>query len=346
MNLTGLRAFHMVASAGSFTRAAAASGLSQPTLSTQVKLLEAQHEAALFDRKGRGVALTPLGQRLLDITSRLFSAEADARALLEGVRTLKRGHLRIAADSPTHVMAPLAALRKKFSGLTFSLSIDNSSAVLEQVLDYRADLAITARAVSDPRLHSVTLRQDRLVLFVPASDPLAQAKAVPLWVLAGRDLVIRERGSVTREVFEAQLAQAQVRPGLLTEVQGREAVREAVLAGFGIGIVFASEFIPDPAFATLDVDDADLRVAEYLVCLERRRHVPMIRQFFALVNEMGKDRPPPKSLAPVALPPEVPPSRPKRATSRRKTGESMKSDGATAADDGSLSQGPRVRAIR
>jgi aminoethylphosphonate catabolism LysR family transcriptional regulator len=282
MNVTGLRAFHAVAEAGSFTRAAAATGLSQPTLSSQVKLLEAAHEASLFDRKGRGVVLTPLGQRLFDITARLFAAEEEARALLDGARTLRRGHLRVAADSATHVMPLLSALKRRHAGLTFSLAIGNSTGVLQQLIEYGADIGVTARATSDPRLHARLLRRDRLVLFVPAAHELADRRALPLAALAGVDLVVRETGSVTREVFEARLAEAGIRPGNLVEVQGREAVREAVAAGFGIGIVFDSEFPPDPAFITLQITDADLDVAEYVVCLEARRRLPLVRGFLDL----------------------------------------------------------------
>jgi aminoethylphosphonate catabolism LysR family transcriptional regulator len=287
MNHTALRAFHAVATHLSFTRASRATGLAQPALSAQVKRLESGHEAALFDRHGRGgVSLTPLGQRLLDVTTRLFAAEEEARALLEGMRTLRRGHLRIAADSATHVMAALAEMRAEHPGLTFSLTSDNSSAVLEQVLDHRADIAISARATSDPRLHSVVMKRDRLVLFMPGNHVLAAQQAVNLALLEQQDLVIRERGSITREVFEVELARAGITPGRLMEVQGREAVREAVAAGFGIGIVFESELPRDAGFKALAVADADLAVAEYAVCLMRRARLPLIRRFFAVIQEL------------------------------------------------------------
>ena len=285
MNISGLRAFHAVALQGSFTRAAAATGLSQPTLSSHVRLLEATHDAGLFNRKGRGVSLTPLGQRLFDLTSRLFAAEEEVRGLLEGARTLRRGHLRVAADSATHVMPLLAALRERHSGLTFSLMVDNSTNVIKSLLDYDADVGVTARNSSDPRLFSALLRKDRLVLFVPVGHALGREGMIPISALAGQDLVIREAGSVTREVFEARLAEAGIRPGVLVEVQGREAVREAVAAGFGIGIVFDSEFAPDPAFRTISLASVDMLVAEYVVCLEARRRLPMVRSFLELVRQ-------------------------------------------------------------
>ena len=279
MSLTGIRAFHLVAQAGGFTKAARAGHVSQPTVSAQVRALEEAHGVRLFDRRGRTVALTPLGQNLLAITTRLFAAEEEADALLAGARTLATGHLRVAADSASHVMPLLAELKRRHGGLTFSLRIGNSNDVVTEVLDYVADVGITAKQTSDPRIHSTRLRADRLVVFVPVSHPWARRRAVPLRELAGQDLVMRERGSITREVFETRLAEAGVRPGALIEVQTREAVREAVAAGFGIGVIFDSEFGEDRACCKLAVSGADLSVAEYVICLEERRRLPLVRGF-------------------------------------------------------------------
>jgi aminoethylphosphonate catabolism LysR family transcriptional regulator len=283
MSQTALRAFHLVAQAGGFTKAARVGGVSQPTLSAQVRGLEEAHGIRLFDRRGRTVALTPLGQNLHAVTTRLFAAEEDAKALLAGARTLARGHLRVAADSATHVMPLLAKLKQRHPGLTFSLAVGNSSDVLQQVLDHTADVAVAAKQVSDPRVHTLLLRTDRLVVFVPRSHPWASRRSVPLDAFSGQDLVIRERGSITREVFESRLAEAAIKPGALVEVQTREAVREAVAAGFGIGIIFDSEFGQDLASAKLTVKNADLNVAEYVVCLEERRRIPLVRALLELV---------------------------------------------------------------
>jgi aminoethylphosphonate catabolism LysR family transcriptional regulator len=279
ISATGLSAFHAVAQAGSFTRAARARNVSQPTLSAQVRNLEEAYGVRLFDRVGRSVKLTPLGQSLFVVTARMFAAEEEAEALLAGVRTLSRGHLRIAADSATHVMPALGRIREKHPGLTFSLTIGNSSDVLERLLDYEADVAVTAKQTSDPRILSVRLRTDRLVGFLRSDHPFAKRTSAPIEAFADQDVVLRERGSVTREVFETKLAEAGVKPGHLLEVQTREAVREAVLTGFGVGVIFESEFRESEDLKRLEITGADLSVAEYAVCLEERRRIPLVRSF-------------------------------------------------------------------
>lgn len=278
MTPSQLRAFHLVAESGSFSAAARQSGLSQPNLSGQVTALEKAYGVRLFDRRGRSVRPTETGRQLHGVTTRLFAVQDEAQALLEGEQTLTRGHLRIAADSAHHVVPIMAALRKRAS-LTFALAIDNSAIVLERLLRHEADVAVMAKSVSDPRLHALRLRTDRLVLFVPARHPLARRRSVPLATLRDQELVLRERGSITREVLEQAMAAADIRPSAIVEVQTREGVREAVAAGFGIGAVFASELGDDRRFRPVAVADADLDVAEYAVCLQERRRVALVRAF-------------------------------------------------------------------
>ena len=279
MTPTQLRAFHLVAESGSFSAAARASGLSQPNLSSQVTALEQAYGVRLFDRRSRSVAPTETGRQLHGITSRLFAVQDEARALLAGEQALTRGHLRIAADSAHHVVPIMAALRDRAEGLTFALSIDNSAVVLDRLLNHAADVAVMAKSLSDPRLHAVRLRTDRVVLFVPSRHALAKARGARLSALAGQSLVLRERGSITREVIEQAMAAADIRPDAIVEVQTREGVREAVAAGFGIGAVFASELGEDRRFRPVLVTDTDLNVAEYAVCLQERRRVALVRAF-------------------------------------------------------------------
>ena len=279
MTPSQLHAFHLVAEAGSFSAAGRASGISQPNLSGQVAALERAYGVRLFERRGRSVTLTETGRQLQGITTRLFALRDEAQALLAGEQAATRGHLRIAADSAHHVVPIMAALKKRADGLTFSLSIDNSAVVLQRLLRHEADVAVMAKSVSDPRLHALRLRTDRLVLFVPGDHPFAKRGRMPLVALAAQDLVLRERGSITREVLEEAMAAADIKPLSIVEVQTREGVREAVAAGFGVGAVFASELGEDRRFRRIVVTDRDLSVAEYAVCLQERRRVALVRAF-------------------------------------------------------------------
>ena len=279
MNPAQLKAFHLVARERGFTRAAAAAQISQPTLSSHVSALEQTYAVRLLERRARGISLTALGRDLFDVTTRLFEVEDEARALLSGTKALRRGHLSVAADNAYHAVPILADLRRDHPGLTFRLSIGNSAAVLRQVLDGEADVAVTAKTGPDARIHAIEIRRDRLILFAPRRHRLVARGRLRIAELEDQPMVLRETGSFTREVFERALAHAGVRLGPIMEVQTREGVRETVAAGFGLGAVFESEFMPERRFAAARIVDADLAVAEYAVCLDARRGTALVAAF-------------------------------------------------------------------
>jgi DNA-binding transcriptional LysR family regulator len=277
MNQAHLRAFWLVAKAGGFSRAAHAARVSQPTLSAQVRALETRYGTPLFVRQGRAIRLTPAGRRLLDVAERYFALADEAEAAIAGTSNPSRVFLTVAADGPAPALAVLKAMRAERPDLGFAVSVGNSEEVAKRLLGYEADVGILAKAIADPRLAIEPLKRDRLIAFGPAG---MKRKRLRLAEAAAGPVILRERGSVTRERFETALAAAGLTLGPAVEVATREGVAEAVAAGFGLGLVFESEFGPDPRFARFDFADAELDVREYLACLAERRRQPAIDAFF------------------------------------------------------------------
>lgn len=290
MNVTHLLAFHRVAASGGYSRAARIHGVSQPTLSAQVRALEARAGVALFERVGRAVRLTPAGEALLGATARMVDAIDEAAATLSMHRQPARGRLRVSADSAVHVIPILAQLKRLAPGLTFSIRISNTREVMAQVAGDDADVGVMARAPTDRRLHGEKIRVDQLVLLVAASDALARRRAVRLGQLASRDFVMRERGSETRDAAERSLKAAGVKIGQIIEVATREAVVEAVAAEFGVGVVFGAEAGADPRVRRLRLLDAPVELAEYAVCAADKRGAGMIGRFMDAATRLSQER--------------------------------------------------------
>jgi aminoethylphosphonate catabolism LysR family transcriptional regulator len=288
MNHAQLRAFHAVASEGSFTRAAATLHVTQPTLSGQVKGLEARYGVRLFDRRGRRIAPTELGRELLDLTRRLFSLEAEAEHLLSAARGLTRGTLKVGADAPYHVTAALAAFTARYPGIKMFLTVGNSAELAQALLDHRLDVAVLADPAGDPRYFAKPLRHDRLVAFVPRSDPLARRRRLELSDIADKRLVLREQGSTTRRIFETAVARRGLALSEVLDMNSREAVREAVAAGLGIGVVSESEFGSDPRLTAIALAGEDLAMTEYAVCLAERRDLRLVKSFLDLLEPQGR----------------------------------------------------------
>ena len=285
MNYAHLRAFHAVATEGGFTRAAVSLGVTQPTLSAQVKALEDSYGVALFDRRGRGIVATTLARQLLEITRRLFLLEEEAQELLARARDLTTGHLRVSADGPYHVVPFLATFAQRYPAVHISLAIGNSQEVLDALLHYQADVAVVADLEPDARLETILCAENRLVVFVPRQHPWARRRAIRLADLEGQPMVLRELGSMTRRLFERATTKAKVNPRVVMEIESREAVREAVAAGLGIGVVSEPEFGNDERLVSVPVADGDLVLREYVVCLRERRNLRVVAAFLDLVRK-------------------------------------------------------------
>jgi aminoethylphosphonate catabolism LysR family transcriptional regulator len=285
MNYAHLRAFHAVATEGGFTRAAVSLGVTQPTLSAQVKALEDSYGVALFDRRGRGIVATTLARQLLEITRRLFLLEEEAQELLARARDLTTGHLRVSADGPYHVVPFLATFAQRYPAVHISLAIGNSQEVLDALLHYQADVAVVADLEPDARLETILCAENRLVVFVPRQHPWARRRAIRLADLEGQPMVLRELGSMTRRLFERATTKAKVNPRVVMEIESREAVREAVAAGLGIGVVSEPEFGNDERLVSVPVADGHLVLREYVVCLRERRNLRVVAAFLDLVRK-------------------------------------------------------------
>ncbi|MBC3208706.1 MULTISPECIES: LysR family transcriptional regulator [unclassified Pseudomonas] len=280
-----LKAFHAVAVHGSFTRAAERLYLTQPAISDQVRKLEERFGVLLFHRNKRSVRLTDLGERLLAITQRLFVIEAEAQELLQESQALQTGSLILAVDAPVHVLPQIARFCERYPGISVKIETGNTDESLFRLFNYQADLALLGRDVSDERLLCVALRNDPMVAFVSRNHPWADRASICLADLDDTPLVLREHGSVTRQTLEEEMARAgfRIRPAI--QVEGREAAREAVVVGIGVGVVSAAEFGADSRVCALPITDCTRRLTETLVCLREQSSRRVVATFLDMVRE-------------------------------------------------------------
>jgi aminoethylphosphonate catabolism LysR family transcriptional regulator len=280
-----LKAFHLVATAGGYSQAAREMAVSQPTLSSHVRQLEASSGVSLFERTPRGVMLTADGEALYDITKRLFANLGEAEDFLRAQRS-GSGVLRVSADGANLSLPILAKLRERRPDLTFKLVVQNSDRVVDNILQQQADVGISAKAPQYEHLYVRPLVRLRIGVFVLKSHPWARRRDIAMSDLMGCAVVLREQGSRTRAVFEENLARHRIRLGQVLEVSDRDGVREAVANGFGVGAVVDMEFGFDSRLHYLPIRDATVMAEENVICLDERRRQPMIADFIACALEV------------------------------------------------------------
>lgn len=240
MNLEQLRTFREVAELGGFSRAASARFLAQSTVSMQIAGLEKELGVRLFERLGWRVVPTEAGRDLMGYATRILSAVEEARRAMEEHRGLMAGRLLVGAS---HTVGNYVVPRVfgKFNalhpGVRLVLEIAPTPRVAERVADGSLDLGLVEAPVSSPHLLVRPFLADELVLIVPRSHPWAGREDVQPRDLAGERFIAREPSSVSRHIVEARLRALGVELSPALELGTPEAVREAVSAGLGVGIV-------------------------------------------------------------------------------------------------------------
>lgn len=284
MSTARIRAFLAVARHGSFSAGARALGLSQPTLTTQVQQLERQYNVELFHRKGRRIELSDVGQQLLPIAQRMALLELEANNLLHDSGRLDSGQLKLGAVGPFHVIEMVDHYRQRYPRIDVSIRVGNSAQVLADLEQYATDIAVLAGRHDDPSLCAVHYARHAIILFANDSHPFAGRNSVRLEELEDQPMLQRETGSTTRLAMERVLREAGVTPRNAMEIGSREALREAVVRGIGIGAVSEAEFIPDPRLRAIRIEGDPVHTETYLYCLAERRNSRLISSFFEIAQ--------------------------------------------------------------
>lgn len=246
LELRVLTSFLVLADELNFTRAARRLNMTQPPLSLQIKQLEAQVGAQLFERTKRSVRLTPAGQVLRAEAGKLLDIEHRARQMVgQAGRGEDVGHLGIGLTAISAVELVPNMLRR-FSadrpGVLYSLRETSSESMIQSLLNNELDVAILRPPVTDPRLQARRLMSEPYVLAVPEHHPLAARPKVQARDLHGESLAVLERrfGQYAHDQMMTWLAEHNVVPARLHDGARHHAVMSIVAAGIAVALVPAS----------------------------------------------------------------------------------------------------------
>lgn len=291
MRYVQLRAFHHVAVCGGFSRAAEALFLTQPAISDQVRKLEEEYDVLLFNRHKKQVTLTQQGHQLLEITHRMFDTEQQAHDLLSESRALRSGTLRIVADAAHHLLHILGRFREKHPGIRITVRAGNTETVISSLFAYEADIGVLGEVPAGREFEILKLNSTPIIAFVAGSHPLAGRRSMTLEELAQHPLILRERGSKTRHKLEAMAGGLGVALRPTIEAEGREAVREIVASGAGIGFVSAAEFGQHGRLAPIRIDAPEMTMDEALICLRERSGGKLVHAFWQIAESFAAGSP-------------------------------------------------------
>ncbi|MBP1903987.1 DNA-binding transcriptional LysR family regulator [Paenibacillus turicensis] len=220
-----------------FTKAAEFLGISQPTLSQQIRLLEAEVGMPLFDRIGKKVIATEAGRLLYEYGLKMLQAEMDAKKAIKELLSEQRGTVRLGV-LPSDLDFQLVPLFVEFKTLYPETKLQAFSTIFirEEVLAHKVDLGIGLRGPVDKRLAQIPLGSEPYNLFVDSANELAGRDEVTLEELTGHALVMYPKGYLGRDLVDDVCHKHGFELSTVMEVGSASSLLQLVSAGIGATI--------------------------------------------------------------------------------------------------------------
>jgi DNA-binding transcriptional LysR family regulator len=239
MDLDQLHTFLEIVRLKSFSKAAQSCFRTQPAVSAQVRQLETELNAPLFERLGTKIALTPAGHIFAEYAEQILELRKRAQNTINELERVPRGELLIAANEATCIyVLPLvfSEYKKQFPNVQILVDRSYGARVVEAVLDNQADFGITQLPVVEKRLQVVKIHSDEIKALVPANHPLAQNRQIHPADLLGFPLLMPKTGT-TRRRLSVWLEAVEDDINISMELDSTEMIKRFVLAGLGVSFL-------------------------------------------------------------------------------------------------------------
>ncbi|GII55838.1 LysR family transcriptional regulator [Planotetraspora thailandica] len=280
MELRQLEYFVAVAEERNFTRAAERVHISQSGVSAQIRQLERELGAELFDRSARTVTLTAAGKAALDHARAALAAAESLDQAVSEVTDLIRGRVTVGmviGCTITPLFDALAAFHRAHPGVEISLLEDNSDRLVEGVRAGTIDVALVGTAAIPEGLEALTIVSERLVVAVPHEHPLARRRRVTLRDLGDHPIVCMPPGTGLRAVFDQACAAGSLRPAITLEAGAADAVADLAARGLAVAVLCDSMVTRHrDRLMALPIDDVE--TPALLALVWRHAHGPAVRE--------------------------------------------------------------------
>lgn len=295
MNVTfrQLKIFEAVARHLSYTKAALELHLSQPAVSMQIKQLEENAGICLLEQIGKKIFLSEAGREMYHYCRTIAHQLEEAGEVLEQLKGSKSGRLEVSVATTANAFATrmLAMFKQQHEGVTISLDVTNRERLLQQLAYNEKDIAIMGRPPEDADLVIEPFADNPLVVVAAPDHPLVSKQPIPLYMLQDQTFVVREQGSGTRTAMQRFFDQHNLKVTLSMEMNENEAIKQAVQAGMGLGVVSIHTIeleLETKRLVILDVEDFPIMRHWYLVHRKEKRLSPITQTFKDYVLSEGR----------------------------------------------------------
>jgi DNA-binding transcriptional LysR family regulator len=295
-SLRQLEIFLAVARVGSVSGAGEALAMSQSAVSSALGDLERQFGLQLFDRIGKRLRLSELGQSVRSQAEGVLDQASELEASFEGRSAV--GLLRIGATLTigNHLVAPMMArFMREHSGAELTLAVANTEEIARRVANFEIDVGLVEGEIQHADLEVTPWRDDELVVFCAPSHRYAKKRALTDADLRAARWIVREHGSGTRQTFDRAMHGLLGELDIVLALEHTEAIRGAVMAGLGLGCVSRialQEGFDHGTLAPCRVPHRDFRRAFYLLLNKHKYRGRGLALWLALCREAPFGRSP------------------------------------------------------
>ena len=284
LTLRQLQIFVVAARHLSYARAAEELHLTPPAVSMQLKQLEDNVGLPLFERLGRGVALTGAGEMLLHHALRILGEIKDAEASLQGLLGAEVGELSVGLVSTAKYFMPrlLAQFAQRHPGVEVQFLVGNRESLLQKLQDNAIDLAVMGRTPGEIDAHAEPMAGHPYVLIGPADHPLRDARRFDLHELRHETFLLREEGSGSRRVAEEMFRSHLFTPARTISMGSNETIKQAVMAGMGVSLISLHTLpleLKTSQVSVLDAIGTPIERTWYVVHMNSKRLLPAGQKF-------------------------------------------------------------------
>lgn len=244
MTIQQMEAIIALVEEGSFSRAAKKMLLTQPALTKNIKNAEDCLGTRLANRSSAGISLTPEGKILYNYARRMVRLRDEAKEKVLALRKESGGNIYLSASTiPATYMLPraLSDFNKTNADIHIYIKTADSEEAMNMVLDNEVEMGVIGKHPLNKKLKADALWKDRLVLVASKNHAWCKKKLITLLELMKEPFVIREKGSATRDLFESCLKKSKATSHIPFNVCGElgssEAIKEAVIAGWGVSVI-------------------------------------------------------------------------------------------------------------
>ncbi len=255
MDFEQLRTFMEVSRLRSFSRAAEKLNVTQPAISAQIRTLENEVGARLFDRDGGKVTFTAAGRVFEPFAEHCLQCHNHIMVTVGELHRTPRGEISVSANEATSLYvlpAVFAQFKRQYSRVGLSIVRADRIKTVEAVLNREVDFGVVSLPIKDARLLVDTLHRDDVVMVAPSQHPLAVRESVKLADVLPHSLLLPKQGR-QRELIEELFRSNDVQPRVAMEVESSELLKRLIAAGLGIGFLPRSNVLDDVKSGTLKI---------------------------------------------------------------------------------------------